>query len=77
MKTLLCIAACAIASIAWAGDEDPLVKTYSLQVKERVQKLELINVTARQAVSTKADQPDAELQAILDDIEALEAGKTE
>jgi len=77
MRALLFVAACAITSIAWADDPSLVVKRESLKVKERIQKLELINVTARKAVSIESENPDAELRAILDDIEALEASKTE
>ena len=74
MRTLLLVAACAVTGAAWASanDQGPVVKLHSLEVKERIQSLELINVTARKPVSRHADRPDAELQAILDDVKTLE-----
>jgi hypothetical protein len=72
MKTLLLIAACAISGLAWGAEQGAVVKVYSLDVQERMQNLELIDVTAQKPVSTEAETPDRELQAILDEVEALE-----
>ena len=72
MRTLMFIVACTIAGLTWADNSGTVVKVYSLDVKERIQTLELINVTAEKPVSEKAAEPDAELQAILDDVEAIE-----
>ena len=71
MRTLLFAAACLMASASWA-DGSAVVKVYSLDVKERVQNLELINVTAEKPVSDEAEAPDAELQAILDEVAELD-----
>ena len=73
MKTLILLVACALTSAAWANTTTAVVKVYSLDVKERVQNLELIDVTAEKAVSDEAEAPDELLQAILDEVEALEA----
>lgn len=73
MRTLLFVAACALTGAAWADTSASVVKVYSLDVKERIQKLELINVTAEKKASEDAEALDEELQAILDDIETLEA----
>lgn len=55
---------------AWA--DTAVVKVYSLDVKERIQTLELIDVSAEKAVSDEAEAPDATLQAILNEVEVLE-----
>jgi hypothetical protein len=73
MRTLIFIAACALTGLAWADNGTSVVKVYSLDVKERIQTLELIDVTAEKSVSEEAEELDDELQAILDDAEALEA----
>ncbi len=72
MRTLMFIAACAVVGLTWADTSSTVVKVYSLDVKERVQNLELINVTAEKVASEEAEEPDAELQAILDDVETIE-----
>ena len=69
MKKLIILAATLMAASAWA--DTATVKVYSLDVKERVQNLELIDVTAEKSPAADAEALDAELQAILD--EALEA----
>ena len=73
MRTLIFIAACALTGAAWADATESVVKVYSLDVMERVQNLELINVTAEKALSEEAAELDEELQAILDEAETLEA----
>jgi hypothetical protein len=70
MRTLIAIAAMALAGTALA--DSAVVKVYSLDVKERVQNLELIDVTAEKQASEDAEALDAELAAILDEAEALE-----
>lgn len=71
MRTLLFAAACLFTGAAFA--DSAVVKVYSLDVKERVQNLELINVTAEKPASDEAEAPDAELQAILDEAAELDA----
>ena len=70
MRTLIIATLLAIGGTAWA--DTAVVKVYSLDVMERIQTLELINVTAEKTVSADAEAPDADLQTILDDAEALE-----
>ena len=72
MRTLILIAAFALAAVAWADTGTSVVKVYSLDVKERIQYLELIDVTAEKEISEDAEAADPELQAILDGAEALE-----
>jgi hypothetical protein len=69
MRKLIILAATLMAASTWA--DTATVKVYSLDVKERVQNLELIDVTAEKSPAAEAETLDAELQAILD--EALEA----
>lgn len=71
MRTLIFLAACALTGAVWADTTTSIVKVYSLDVKERVQNLELIDVTAEKAASDTS-APDTELQAILDEVAALE-----
>jgi hypothetical protein len=70
MRKLIMIAAALLAGSAWA--DTATVKVYSLDVKERVQTLELIDVTAEKSAAPDAEALDAELQAILEEVEELE-----
>ncbi|MEM8767794.1 MAG: hypothetical protein AAGE43_10145 [Pseudomonadota bacterium] len=70
MRTLVFAAACLFTGAVFA--DTAVVKVYSLDVQERVQNLELIDVTAEKSVSDEAEAPDAELQAILDEAAELE-----
>ena len=72
MRTLILVAAFALAGVAWADTGTSVVKIYSLDVKERIQYLELIDVTAQKKISEDAEAADPELQAILESAEALE-----
>lgn len=69
---VLSIAVLCLASGLAAADTNQTVQVYTLDVKERMQNLELINVTAEKPVSEEADQLDESLQAILDEAELLE-----
>lgn len=71
MRTLILLIAMTLTGAALANTSTAVVKVYSLDVKERVQTLELIDVTAEKTAS-EAPAPDAELQAILDEVAALE-----
>ena len=71
MRKLIILAATTLmAAGAWANTAT--VKVYSLDVKERVQTLELIDVTAEKSEAADAEALDAELQAILDEAAVLE-----
>ncbi len=70
MRKLIILAATLMAASAWA--DTATVKVYSLDVKERVQNLELIDVTAEKSPAADAEALDAELQAILDEALAAE-----
>ncbi len=67
----LCLA-CGIAS----ADTNDVVQVRSMEVKERMQVLELINVTAEKSIDEDAEALDPVLQAILDEAEAAESTET-
>ena len=73
MRTLIFAALCALAGAVWADTTTAVVKVYSLDVKERIQNLELINVTAEKAIDEQAPALEPELEALLDEVTALEA----
>ncbi len=75
MRKLIILAATLTAAGAWA--DAATVKVYSLDVKERVQNLELIDVTAEKSPAAEAEALEAELQAILDEAVAFEAATEE
>ena len=71
MRKLIMIAATLLAGSALA--DTATVKVYSLDVKERVQNLELIDVTAEKTPSVDAEALDEELKAILEEAVELDA----
>lgn len=71
MKLITFAALCLAAGIA-AADTTAVVKVYGLDVKERLQTLELIDVTAEKPAAEDAEPLDDVLQAILDEAQALE-----
>ena len=71
MRKLIVIAATLLAGSALA--DTATVKVYSLDVKERVQNLELIDVTAEKTPSADAEALDEELQAVLEEAVELDA----
>ena len=64
--TALCFAA------GWAMADQAVVKVYSLSVQERLESLELINVTAEKMPVQDEAPLDEDLTAILREVEALE-----
>jgi hypothetical protein len=72
----LSVACGAAALLALTGaasaDDAGAVRTHTLQVKERLAALERIDVTAEKPVSNDAEPLDAELLAILEQVETLE-----
>jgi hypothetical protein len=70
MRKLIMVAAILLTGSAWA--DSATVKVYSLDVKERVQNLELIDVTAEKSAGADAETLDADLQEILEAAAALE-----
>jgi hypothetical protein len=69
---LTCSGAALLATAAVAGANDPVVRTHSLEVKERLQYLELINVTSEKPANPQAEALDEELLAILDEADLAE-----
>ena len=72
MKSLIFAALCLAAGMAWADTTSEVVKVHTLTVKERIQNLELINVTVEKPASAQAEAIDAELQLILEETAELE-----
>ena len=71
--TLICLAAGAAPALATETQSDQReVVVRSLAVKERLQTIELINVTAEKPAVEDAEPIDALLQEILEEAEALE-----
>ncbi|MCB1684904.1 MAG: hypothetical protein R3E82_11810 [Pseudomonadales bacterium] len=66
-----------LSSYAAADADDAVVRSSALAVKDRIQTLELINVTAQRPVSDAAEPLDAELAALLAEVEALETEEAE
>jgi len=63
---------CLAASFAWAqkGDETKVEDVEKVDL--RVSVIENIDVTAEKTPAVSADEPDADIDAILDEAEALE-----
>ncbi len=76
MRSLIFAALCLAAGMAWADTTGEVVKVHTLTVKERIQNLELINVTVEKPASEQAEAIDAELQLILEETEQLEKVET-
>jgi len=68
--TLAALAVAATAGSAFANGD--VVRTHSLEVKERLQYIERIDVTAEKETSPDAEPLDVELLAILEEVEAIE-----
>lgn len=81
MKHLICNTAAIVALTLSVGSiadtSEGLVQVSSLAVKDRIQSLELINVTSEKPIAEEAAAPDLELAAILDEIAALETVEVE
>ncbi len=71
MRTLIFAILCLAAGIA-AADSNQVVVVRVLEVKERMQTLELIDVSAEKSEAPDAEPLEAELRAILDEAELLE-----
>ena len=66
-----------LAPLVSADTDDAVVRSSSLAVKDRIQTLELINVTAERPISEAAEPLDHELTLLLAEIEALETDALE
>jgi hypothetical protein len=70
MRGLLMVwtVAALLTAATTAGADDPnVVRTHNLEVKERLQYLELIKVTSEKPANPEAEALDAELLAILEE----------
>lgn len=70
---MVTFAALLLAAGFAAADNTAVVKVYGLDVKERIQTLELIDVTAEKPAAADAEPLDDVLQAILDEAETLDS----
>jgi hypothetical protein len=69
---IACTGAAMLAAAVAAADDQTVVRTHNLEVKERLQYLELINVTSEKPANPQAEAVDAELLAILEEAELAE-----
>lgn len=72
-KLCLAVAGLWILAAGSALANDAVVRTHNLEVKQRLAHLERIDVTAEKPISADAEALDAELLAILDEVEQVEA----
>ena len=72
MKSMAIGLLCLGAATAWANDEETPNGEVP-EVSTRLEMIEVINVTAEKPPGEHSDTLDAELEAILDEAEALEA----
>ena len=73
---MFAIAALSLAAGIASADVGDVVQVPSLQVMERMQVLELINVTAEKPPADDVEPLEHELQAILDEASDLESDET-
>ena len=71
-KLCTTLAALAVLAAGNAFADGDVVRTPSLEVKERLQYIERIDVTAEKETSPDAEPLDVELLAILEEVEAIE-----
>lgn len=72
-KLCLAVAGLWILAAGSALANDAVVRTHNLEVKQRLAHLERIDVTAEKPISADAEALDAELLAILAEVEQVEA----
>ena len=73
-KLYLTLAGAALLAAGSALADDAVVRTHSLEVKERLQYIERIDVTAEKPANPDAEPLDNELLAILEEVEQIEQG---
>jgi hypothetical protein len=71
-KLCTTLAALGVLAAGNAFADGDVVRTHSLEVKERLQYIERIDVTAEKETSPDAEPLDVELLAILEEVEAIE-----
>ena len=72
MKKTVFTVFCLAASFAWAQEGDETKAEDIERVDLRVSVIENIDVTAEKTPAVSADEPDADIDAILDEVAALE-----
>jgi hypothetical protein len=70
-KTVLAVF-CLAASLAWAQDSDDTKTDVVEAVDVRISVIEVIDVTAEKELVESIDEPDAEIDAILNEVDSLE-----
>lgn len=76
MKKTVFAALCMATSLAWAQDGNETEAEANEKVDLRVSVLEVIDVTAEKTPAVSADESNADIDAILDEAEALEDDET-
>ena len=72
MKKVLITVLCMVAGIAWAQDEDASRAVAIDNVEERISVIEVIDVTSEKPPTSVAEEADEDIEAILDEAEAME-----
>ncbi len=73
MKKLLVLATLLLTGMAYASNDANVVQTESLEVKERLQVIELINVTAEKEQVADVEPVSEKVAEILEEAERVEA----
>ncbi len=73
MKKLLVLATLLLSGLVFASNDANVVKTESLEVKERLQAIELINVTAEKSEVQEVEPVSETVAEILEEAERVEA----
>ena len=73
MKKLLVLATLLLTGMAYASNDANVVQTESLEVKERLQVIELINVTAEKEQVADVEPVSEKVADILEEAERVEA----
>ena len=73
MKKLLVLATLLLTGMAYASNDANVVQTESLEVKERLQVIELINVTAEKEQVADVEPVSEKIAEILEAAERVEA----
>ena len=73
MKKLIVLATLLLSGLVFASNDANVVKTESLEVKERLQAIELINVTAEKSEVQEVEPVSETVAEILDEAERVEA----
>lgn len=76
MRKTILVVFCLATSFAWAQESDGTQADDAEKVDLRVSVLEVIDVTAKKTPAISVDEQDADIAAILDEAEALEADET-